>query len=80
MEDSSTNGTNLTVSIFGRVLATVHAGHLGDIELSSISVYSSVMGTINFALLVSATFHQLHDLFLTFSTQNSECPNKRHAI
>lgn len=36
---------------------TIYAGHLGDAELSSISLYSSVMCAICFALIVSAQFH-----------------------
>lgn len=44
----------------------IFAGHLGDLELSSISVYTSVMGTINFALLVSAYFHSLHLMFSSY--------------
>jgi len=34
---------------------SVYAGHLGDLELSSISVYQGVLGSIYFYLLVSTS-------------------------
>ena len=43
----------------------IYAGHLGDIELSSISLFSGVMGSIFFALLVTINL-DFHVFFLLF--------------
>lgn len=42
----------------------IYAGHIGDIELSSISVYHGVMSSIYFSLLVSDHLSELCVCFL----------------